>query len=202
MNKKLKFLLGGITLEDIENENLDEKDENKKKLMNFEEINRRLTKLQFTKVDNVELDTKTEKITNKIDDVEREMNELIYGLYGQYDLCLNDGPKKRITFVKQEEFDEYKTNTEDEFGKIWEEIEKLKKTTEIQFDHLKDKASIKDLEDMKNYIFQKEEELFMGLNKKFVERRDNFLAFKNLEAQFKKIIVLLATKVEMKMIIG
>ena len=45
MNKKLKFLLGGITLEDIENENQEENEQNKKKLMNFEEINRRLTKL-------------------------------------------------------------------------------------------------------------------------------------------------------------
>lgn len=197
MNKKLAFLLGGITLEDIENaNNQDENDQNKKKLMNFEEVNRRLTKLQFTKVDNVELDTKNEKIINKIDDVERRMNQLIYGLYGEYDLHLNDDSKKRITFVKQEEFDEYKTNTEDEFGKIWEEIDKLKRTTEIIFDHLKDKASVKDVEDMKNYLLQKVEELFYGLNKKFVEKTENALAFKNLEDQFKKIIVLLATKAE------
>ena len=124
------------------------------------------------------------------------MNGLIYGLYGEYDLHLNDESNKRVTFVKQEEFDEYKTNTEDEFGKIWEEIDKFKRTTEIIFDHLKDKASIKDLDDMKNYLLQKVEELFMGLNKKFVERNENALAFKNLEDQFKKIVVLLATKAE------
>ena len=64
--------------------------------MNFEEINRRLTKLQFREVNNVELDSKTEKITNKIDDVERAINKLIYGLYGEYYLHLNDNPKKSI----------------------------------------------------------------------------------------------------------
>ena len=77
MNKKLKFLLDGITLEDIENENPEDNVQNKKKLMNFEDINRRLTKLQFRKIDNIELDSKTEKIINKIDDAERAINELI-----------------------------------------------------------------------------------------------------------------------------
>lgn len=197
MNKKLKFLLGGISLEDIENENNND-DDNKNKLMNFEEINRRLTKLQFTKVDNVELDSKSEKLSNKIDDVERKMNELIYGLYGEYNLHLNidDPNKKRITFVTNEDFNEYKTNTEREIGKIWEEINKLKRTTEIIIEHLKEKASLKDLDDIKNYLFQKIEEIFMGLSKKYVEKSENALALKNLEEQFKKIIVLLATKAE------
>ena len=197
MNKKLKFLMGGITLEDIEKQNEEEEDQNNKKIMNFEEVNRKLTKLQFTKVDNVELDSKNEKMTNKIDDIERKMNELIYGLYGDYDLHLNDDQNnKRVTFVTKEEFDEYKTNTEDEFGKIWEEIDKLKRTSEIIFDHLKDKGSLKDLDDLKNYLLQKVEEMISGLNKRFVERNENAYAFKNLEDQFKKVIVLLATKAE------
>ena len=201
MNKKLKFLLGGISLEDIENnennENGNGNEQDKKKLMNFEEINRRLTKLQFTKVDNVELDSKEEKIVNKIDDVERKMNELIYGLYGDYELHLNnDEQHTKITFVKQEDFDEYKKNTENEFGKICEEIDNLKRITDNIFDHLKEKASLKDLEDIKNYLLQKVEELFMGLSKKFVEKAEHAQALKNLEDQFKKIIVLLATKAE------
>ena len=196
MNKKLKFLLGGISLEDIENDN-NETEQDKKKLMNFEEINRRLTKLQFTKVDNVELDTKEEKLTNKIDDVERKMNQLIFGLYGDYDLHLiNDEQHKKISFVTQEDFDEYKKNTENEIGKLWKEIENLKRLTENLFDHLKEKASLKDLEDNKNYLFQKVEELIMELSKNFVDKNENATAFRNLEDQFKKIIVLLATKAD------
>ena len=191
MNKKLKFLMGGITLEEIENQNND-----KNKILNFAEISRKITKLQFTKVDNVELDLKTENIINKIDDVERQMNELIYGLYGEYQNFSNDPNHKRITFVTKDDFDEYKTNTENEFGKIWEEVNKLKRTTEELFDHLKDKGSIKDLDDIKNYLLQKTEEMISGLNKRFVERNENAYAFKNLEDQFKKIIVLLATKAE------
>jgi len=197
IDKKLNFLLGGISLDDIEKNEQEENEQNNKKLMNFEEINRRLTKLQFTKVDNVELDSKSEKIINKIDDVERKMNELIFGLYGDYELHnIDDSNNKKITFVTKDDFDEYKTNTENEFGKVWEEIDKLKRTIENIFDHLKEKSSLKDLDDMKNYLLQKVEELFMGLSKKYVERNENALAFKNLEEQFKKIIVLLATKAE------
>ena len=199
MNKKLKFLMGGITLEDIEkqNENEEEEDQDNKKIMNFQQVSRKLTQLQFTKVDNVELDSKNEKMNNKIDDIDRKMSELIFCLYGDYDLHLSDDQNhKRITFVTKEEFDEYKTNTEDEFGKIWEEIDKLKRESEIIFDHLKDKGSLKDLDDLKNYLLQKVEEIISGLNKRFVERNENAYAFKNLEDQFKKVIVLLATKAE------
>ena len=197
IDKKLNFLLGGISLDDIEKNEQEENEQNNKKLMNFEEINRRLTKLQFTKVDNVELDSKSEKINNKIDDVERKMNELIFGLYGDYELHnIDDSNNKKITFVTKDDFDEYKTNTENEFGKVWEEIDKLKRTIENIFDHLKEKSSLNDLDDMKNYLLKKVEELFMGLSKKYVERNENALAFKNLEEQFKKIIVLLATKAE------
>ena len=197
INKKLKFLLGGISLEDIENNDNEDENNQKKKLMNFEEINRRLTKLQFTKVDNVELDLKNEKITNKIDDVELKLNELIFGLYGDYDLHNNNDPNhKKITFVTKDDFDEYKTNTEEEFCKIWKERDKLKRITDNLFDLLKEKASLKDLDDIKNYILQKIEESFMGLSKKYVERNENAIAFKNLEDQFKKIIILLATKAE------
>ncbi len=199
MNKKLKYLLGGLTLEDLENQNNgndDKNNENKKQILNFEEINRRLMKLQFTKVDNVELDSKNEKITNRIDDIERQMNELIYGLYGQHEFYLNDNSEKRITFVTKTDFDEYKKNTEDEFGKISEEIDNIKKTIDIILSLLKDKGSLKDLDDTKNYLLQKVDESLLGLNKKFVERNENAFAFKNLEDQFKKIIVLLATKAE------
>ena len=182
MNKKLKFLLGNISLEDIENyDNEDDNSQNKKKLMNFEEMNRKIVKLQFTKVDNVELDLKNERVTNKIDDVERKLNELIFGLYGDFELHNIDDPNhKKITFVIKEEFDEYKSNTEEEFCKISKEIDKLKRITEKIFDHLKEKASLKDLDDVKNYLLQKVEELFMGLSKKFVERHENAIAFKNL----------------------
>jgi hypothetical protein len=199
MNKKLKYLLGGVTLEDLESQNNEKENinkENKKQILNFEEINRRLMKLQFTKVDNVELDSKNEKIINRIDDVERQMNELIYGLYGQYELHINDNSDKKITFVTKLDFDEYKKNTEDEFGKTCEEIDKIKRTIEIILSLLNEKGSLKDIEDTKNYLLQRFDELMLGLNKKFVERNENAFAFKNLEDQFKKIIVLLATKAE------
>ena len=196
INKKLNFLLGSNNLDDIKN-NEQKQFEQNKNLMNLEEINRRLTKLQFTKVDNVELDSKNEKLINKIDDVERKMNELIFGLYGDYELHNNDDSNnKRITFVMKDEFDEYKTNTEEEFRKIWENIDKLKRTIENFFEHLNEKASLKDLDNMKNYLLQKVEELIMSLNKKYVDKNENALAFKSLEDQFKKIIMLLATKAE------
>lgn len=205
INKKLKFLLGDIDIEDIENnDNEDGNDnqnkDNKKKFMNFEELNRRLTKLQFTKVDNIELDAKNEKLANKIDDVERKMNELIYGLYGEYinnkDKKNEQQSKKSMAFLKLDDFEVYKVNIEKELEKIRSDIEKLKKVIEVIFDHLKDKASIKDVNDIKSYLMQKVEEIINSLSKKFVEKNENANAFKNLEDQFKKVLILLATKAE------
>ena len=187
MNKKIKFLLGDISLEEIEDR------KNSHKLLNLEEMNRRITKIQYTKVDNVELDSKHEKMSNRVDEIEHRMNELIYGLYGEPGY--ND-PKQRAAFVKQEDFDEYKKNNEDEIKKIWEEIHELKRTTEILLSHLKEKTSLKELDDMKNYLLQKVDEIILGLNKKFVGKNENTYALKNLEEQFKKIIVILAAKAE------
>ena len=203
INKKLKFLLGDIDMEDIENNDNDndsQNKENKKKFMNFEELNRRLTKLQFTKVDNTELDAKNEKLVNKIDDVERKMNELIYGLYGEYinnkEKNKEHQSKKSMAFLKLDDFEVYKVNIEKELDKIRSDIEKLKKVIEVIFDHLKDKASIKDTNDIKSYLMQKVEEIINNLSKKFVEKNENANAFKNLEDQFKKVLILLATKAE------
>ena len=205
INKKLKFLLGDIDIEDIENNdnengNDNQNKDNKKKFMNFEELNRRLTKLQFTKVDNIELDAKNEKLANKIDDVERKMNELIYGLYGEYinnkDKNNEQQSKKSMAFLKLDDFEVYKANIEKELDKIRSDIEKLKKVIEVIFDHLKDKASIKDVNDIKSYLMQKVEEIINSLSKKFVEKNENANAFKNLEDQFKKVLILLATKAE------
>ena len=205
INKKLKFLLGDIDMEDIENNDNDngndnKNKDNKKKFMNFEELNRRLTKLQFTKVDNIELDAKNEKLANKIDDVERKMNELIYGLYGEYinnkEKSNDPQSKKSMAFLKLDDFEEYKANIEKELDKIRSDIEKLKKVIEVIFDDLKDKASIKDVNDIKSYLMQKIEEIINNLSKKFVEKNENANAFKNLEDQFKKVLILLATKAE------
>ena len=46
------------------------------------------------------------------------------------------------------------------------------------------------------YLLKKFEELLEDLNKKYVNKSDNSKAFKNLEAQFKKIILLLAAKTD------
>jgi hypothetical protein len=201
----LKFLLDDIDMEDKKNNDNDngndnKNKDNKKKFMNFEELNRRLTKLQFTKVDNIELDAKNEKVINKIDDVERKMNELIYGLYGEYinnkDKNNEQQSKKSLAFLKLDDFEEYKANIEKELDKIKSDIEKLKKIIEVIFDHLKDKASIKDTNDIKDYLMQKVEEIINNLSKKFVEKNENSNAFKNLEDQFKKVLILLATKAE------
>lgn len=200
INKILKFLLGDINMEDIENNDNDDNEDNKKKFMNFEELNRRLTKLQFTKVDNTELDSKNEKLNNKIDDVERKMNELIYGLYGDYinnkEKNNEQHSKKSMAFLKLDDFEVYKVGMEKELDKIRSDIEKLKKVIEVIFDHLKDKASIKDANDIKSYLMQKVEEIINNLTKKFVEKNENANAFKNLEDQFKKVLILLATKAE------
>ena len=51
----------------------------------------------------------------------------------------------------------YKVNTENESKKIFSEINKLKKVIELIFDQLKEKPSLRYLDDLKNYSLEKVE---------------------------------------------
>ena len=201
IDKKLNFLLGDLTLKDIEDDDKykegkkeeEQREEEQREVINLQEMKRKITKLEYNKIDSVTFDMKNDRLNTKIDEIKDKLHELIYNLYGytgdEYDI------NKNIKFVIEEDFEKYKTTIGNEIEKIWMEIFKMKEMNDAFKEKVKDICSIKDLEDNNHFIFQKMDELLEGLNKKYVSKADNSTAFKNLEDQFKRIILLLATKV-------
>lgn len=197
MEKKLKLLLGDSTLEDVQDENkiLEKKAaEEQKKVMNLQEMNRKISRLEYNKVESSVFDMRNDRIYTQIENLKNKLHELIFNLYGytgdQYDV------DKKIKFVIKNDFEKYKTATGLELERIWTEINRLKELFNALVEKTKNNCSLKDIESNNNFVFQKMEELLEGLNKKYVSKYDNSTQFKNLEEQFKRIILLLASKVE------
>ena len=99
-----------------------------------------------------------------------------------------------MKFITEEEFEKYKKNIRYEIEHIWTEINRLKEVTQKIVDVTKERCTLKDLENNNSYMLKKLEELLEELSKKFVNKNDNSKAMKNLEDQFKRIILLLAAK--------
>ena len=197
LENKILLLLGDVKPEELENaEKFKEKkaEEERQKKATIEQINRKLAQLDSNKIDTAIFDMKNEKFYNKLEDVQNKLHRLIFNLYGytgdQYDI------PEDIKFLREDEYKKYKINIENEFRKILEEIKKLKERIESIKEEIKDNCKHKDIEVNNNYIFRKMDELIEGLNKKFVFKSENSNALKNLEDQFKRIVLLLATKIE------
>ena len=197
LENKILLLLGDVKPEELENaEKFKEKkaEEERQKKATIVQINRKLAQLDSNKIDTAIFDMKNEKFYNKLEDVQNKLHRLIFNLYGytgdQYDI------PEDIKFLREDEYKKYKINIENEFRKILEEIKKLKERIESIKEEIKDNCKHKDIEVNNNYIFRKMDELIDGLNKKFVFKSENSNALKNLEDQFKRIVLLLATKIE------
>ena len=197
LENKILLLLGDVKPEELENaEKFKEKkaEEERQKKATIEQINRKLAQLDSNKIDTAIFDMKNDKFYNRLEDVQNKLHRLIFNLYGytgdQYDI------PETIKFLREDEYKKYKINIENEFRKILEEIKKLKERIESIKEEIKDNCKHKDIEVNNNYIFRKMDELIEGLNKKFVFKSENSNALKNLEDQFKRIVLLLATKIE------
>ena len=211
IDNKFKFILGDIIIneEESDNENNDnnlkskdmkitknnKKEQSKKpKILNLLEINRRLTQLHLSKLSSADFDTKNELTTKKISQVESKINELITNLFGVNADKIDDYKvRKQLNFVSKKEFETYRNKSEEEFKKIWEEINNLKKLYDEIHNNSNNNPNIKDLETLKDLILQKTEELFVNQNKKY---STNFATLEVLQEQFKKLLELLAIKEE------
>ena len=197
LEKKIKFLLGNISLEDIEKEGKyrEKREETeRKRIMNLQEINRKLSYLEVHKMDASVYDMKNDMLNSRIDQIKSRLNELIENFYGK--LGDKNEINKNIKFVRLNDFEKYKANIGYELERIWTEIGLLKENNNLLFEKTKDQCTLKDIAANNNYLLQKIDELLEGLNKKFVLKSDNANAFKNLEEQFKRIVLLLSTKVD------
>ena len=197
LEKKMNLLLGDISPKELENEDELRKKraaEESKKKAEISQINKKLAQLDSNKIDTAIFDMKNDKFLTQLDEVKNKLNELIFSIYGytgdQYEI------PKNIKFVKEDEYIKHKLNMEYELGRLWAEIKNLREMINAIKENIRGTCKMKDIEANNNYIFQKIDELLDGLNKKFVLKTDNSNALKNLEDQFRRIILLLATIIE------
>ena len=212
IDKKFKIILGDMNIDEEDNMNIinnvsskdvrdthhksnNKSDKDKKnRILNLLEINRRLTQLNLSKLNAQDFDSKAEIYLKKINEVDIKVNELISNLFGEKIENVEEFKnKKHITFVSKNEFEKHKTQNDEEFNKIWEEINNLKKQYDEMYKNLNNKSTLTDLETMKDLILQKMEELFMNQNKKLT---NNSYLVQNLQEHFKKLLELLTVREE------
>ena len=165
----------------------------KEKVINLSDINKRLAQLNMSKLSILDFDSKAEIIVKKINEIESKV-KLISNAFGLKKDNIDELQiKKQVNFATKNDFERLKNKSELEFIKIWEEINNLKKLYDEIINKTKDITSLNDLENMRDLILQKIEELFIKQNKKY---ENNFLALNILQEQFKKLLELLALKEE------
>ena len=172
--------------------------------VNIEEIYRQLKFLHDTKADKKDLNDINKAISDlneKYDNHQVEIDAINRRLDALFSQLLNkeggDAPKINVDFsqyLTKIDFEKHKKENEEEFKKIWEEIEKLKKLINKLFEIMKTKANLSDLEDLKNFLLGKIDELALACVKKFADKNETTNNFKYLEDQIKKILEMLSKK--------
>ena len=163
--------------------------------VNIDEIYRQLKFLHETKADKKELKEKYDDHQIQIDAINKRLD----GLFAQMLSRKNEGTDQPVIdidfslYLPKSEFDKYKRDTTLEFKKIWDEIKNIKDLINKMSTLLNTKANLSDLEDLKNLILAKLEELALACNKKFADRNETANNLKYLEDQIKKLFELLSS---------
>ena len=203
IDRKFELILGDIDInkDDIETsinvkdlKETNHKSTNNIKLLNLIDINKRLSQLNLSKLNTTDFDFKTEVFSKKISDIDVKVNELISKLFSEkVENAEVFGNIKNISFVSKDEFEKHKNKSDEEFERIWEEINNLKKLYDQIYNNLNNKPTLADLESMRDLILKKIEELFKAQNKKL---SGNSYLVQNLQDHFKKLLELLAVREE------
>ena len=174
--------------------------------VNIDEIYRQLKFLHETKADKKELNdikSKINDLNDKYDQHQIEIEAIKKRLDNFFSQFLNrkeesgEQPKVDVDlsdYISKIEFERHKKENEQEFRKIWEEIEKIKELINKILNMLKQKADLSDLEDLKNFLLGKLDEFAIACNKKFADKNETTNNFKYLEDQLKKILEMLSKK--------
>ena len=214
IDKKFKVVLGDLDVDengmDENNYNENEKSKNKNtkknKIFNLVEMSKRINQYQFTKVNASEFELKQEENIKSINELEKKLNDILTSLYGDNnDENINSNNNiinnnnnaehtgnKNFLFTTKNEFEKYKTKTDEEINKIWEKISNLNKLYEEIFNKIKDNCTLNDLDAMKNVILEKTKELFLTMKNKDIDNT----SLQTLQKNFKKLLKLLADKEE------
>ena len=172
--------------------------------VNIDEIYRQLKFLHETKADKKELKEKYDDHQMQIDAINKRLD----GLFAQMLSRKNEGSDQPVIdidfslYLPKSEFDKYKRDTTLEFKKIWDEIKNIKDLINKISSLLNNKANLSDLEDLKNLILAKLEELALACNKKFADRNETANNLKYLEDQILNYYPHLKKIHLMKLIIG
>jgi hypothetical protein len=173
--------------------------------MNLSEINTRLRAYQYSKANVTDLNSLNDEFDFRIKELGRRFSEFKISIFGTDKDDISEEKDKldsgetersgvkapRLNFVSKTDFEKFRLKSEEEFGKIWDEINNIKLLVNDFNTKTKNRASLDDLEDLKNIILQKTEELFLSQNKKYV----NFSsAIKILQDNFRKLLKLLSDK--------
>ncbi len=174
--------------------------------VNIDEIYRQLKYLDDTKADKNDLKDINKKIDDLYDKHEEhsleiaELRKRLDNLFSQF-LNRNEKSDEQPVinvdlsgYVSKIDFEKHKKENDQEFKKVWEEIEKLKELINKILNMLKDKANLSDLEDLKNFLLGKLNEFAIACNKKFADKNETTNNFKYLEDQLKKILEMLSKK--------
>ena len=213
IDKKFKVVLGDLDVDENEmdennyNENEKSKNKNtkKNKIFNLVEMSKRINQYQFTKVNASEFELKQEENKKSINELEKKLNDILTSLYGDNNdeninsnnnIINNNNAEhtgnKNFLFTTKNEFEKYKTKTDEEINKIWEKISNLNKQYEEIFNKIKDNCTLNDLDAMKNVILEKTKELFLTMKNKDIDNT----SLQTLQKNFKKLLKLLADKEE------
>ena len=197
--------------EKSENEE-EEKDDNnnKPKIMNLSEINALLKTFEYSKANLTDLSQVNDDLDGKIKDLANKIDNIKLNLFGidkddknnyssksdkknqiERDNNKNNNNAQRFNFINKSDFEKFITKSEEEHNKIWKEIDSLRLVIDDIKDNFNNKASLDDLEELKNIILDKTEELFLGQNKKITNHSS---AIKILQDNFKKLLKLLSDK--------
>ena len=188
LTKKFELFIGDVNPKELEAKD-SEKEGNKP--MNLSEISSRLRDFESS---NNNLMKRFSEIENNIFGHDKN-NANKYGFNSLNDRTDRSDDIRRINMqrynlVYKKDFDEFKNKCEDEFKKIWNEMDNIKLLVN-DTSKLNNLASVDDLNNLKNVILQKTEELFVNQNKKYL----NFSSSINiLQENFKKLLKLLSEK--------
>jgi hypothetical protein len=193
---------------DIKSENENSENENKPKMMNLSEMNARLKTFEYSKANLTDLSQVNDDLEGKIKELSNKIDNIKLNLFGidkddkniannkpdkkykeERDNTTNNINAQRFNFLNKTDFEKFLKKSEEEHSKIWKEIDSLRLVVGDINDNFNNKASLDELEQLKNIILDKTEELFLGQNKKIV---NNSSAINIFQDNFKKLLKLLS----------
>ena len=99
-------------------------------------------------------------------------------------------------YTLKEDFEKHVKENNEEISKIWDEINRINGLINQISEALNNKADIDDLNELRDFILGKIDDLINDFNKKFADQNETNKRLKNLEDQIKKIYALIKSKHE------